>query len=849
MKNETSRIGNRRLPRIGARALACIAPFLATAATASAQCDPIESTGFGPPGTDDFVRASHRWDPDGPGPLPEQLLIAGEFHQAGPRGVSLIAAMDPVTGTYDQLPNSAFTGTAIYDLATLPNGRLVACGALGTNGGTAQLRVAQFDGQQWSGLGAFPGTLPQALAVLANGDLVVGSGQTISSDALLHRWDGSQWSVLATFGGTTATQIQALHIEPGGDLIVGGFFSDVNGTAAANVARFDGTTWSSFGSGTNAPVLAIANDTTTGSLILAGQFTNIDGVPCGLIAQQSGSTWTALFPPAPAFFAGSIRAIQVLSASGNIVATGDWTLFEGRGIGIYGGPSQGWRSPGEGLRPQAYAIGNTMTELADGRVLVAGKFQEAGGVACRHVAVLDHNSDSFEAVGSGTNGRIDTLVRGATTGAIYAGGNFEQIEGADIRYLARRAPGASSAGWQSFAPAPNSSVHAILEMPNGDVIIGGSFTSVGSVLASSIALWDGSQWQPVGNGFVLNVSSLVLSPTGEAIVTGIIPGVNGSAFWNGTSWSPFGFGQSVLGANATIELIGSVQRFANGDLAAIATLAQPGIPNTRAIVRYDGQSWSLVAPWPGGYGALMLLQGDELLAGDTQIGIQRWDGTAWLQVPALFGRATFAAAPRADGQNWLAVRESTTRGQIFAGSGDSWQLIADSNAKTLLALEDGSLLCGGSQHRGAAGSFLTRIEPTCPALTTAYGAGCAGAGGIVSLQADGGAWTGGTAVANADGMLPGSLALPTLGLSPQNTPLTALLAEAYPGCALWHSTDLLLAPLAAPNGTASSRINIPAAPALAGQTFRSQVASLEFDPNGIAGIATSNGLLWVIGSF
>ncbi|MFK7741237.1 MAG: hypothetical protein AB8H80_13035 [Planctomycetota bacterium] len=822
-----------------------------------AQCDLVEPPGVGVPGTSHSVWASHRWDPDGAGPLPELLLVGGRFHQAGTTSATIIAAVDVTQGTYTALPNSQFEGGEIRALATMANGMLVACGAIVLPGTGQPALIAVYDGQQWSALdpsSPAPGGLvePTALAVLPNGDLLAGGRSTQSTT--LSRWNGSQWSIDATFTDPSFVTIHAIHLPANGDIVVGGEFSAVEGIPASNLALFDGgpsgsNQWLALGSGTDRDVRAITSNQ-AGDLIVAGDFRSIAGVPCGMIAQQSGATWTAL-QPQPQLPIGRIYALSVL-ASGELAATGSWNFFGGTGVGIYDGSA--WRSPAIGLRPRSIGTGLALTELASGEVLVSGDFQQADAAPVRNVALLDPATDSLRAIGTGTNARVLALTRGPS-GAVYAGGEFTQIEGVTADYLVRRMP--AGGGWQSFAPTPNGAVHAVLELANGDVVIAGAFTAVGGLPAAKVARWDGSQWNAMDVGPIAAVTDLWLDPNGQIVTESYFNGVETIARWDGSGWDSFAVGASLAGQPGTLGQVRSAGQLANGDLVGISMVSGTGPTGARVVARWDGQTWSMMLPLP------QPTYLDELfvLAGDTlQYDNHRWNGANWQPFSGLGFAVTQATAIRADGQNWLAGRKDLETGQLFVDNGTNpgnpsmgaWQQVLPEGKgfiHCLLSNPDGSLLCGGSQQRGAAGSFLTRIEPTCPALTTAYGSGCAGAGGIVSLQADGGAWTGGTAVANADGMLPGSLALPTIGLSPQNTPLTALLAEAYPGCALWHSTDLLLAPIAAPNGTASTGINIPAAPALAGQTFRSQVASLEFDPNGIAGIATSNGLLWVIGSF
>lgn len=63
-------------------------------------------------------------------------------------------------------------------------------------------------------------------------------------------------------------------------------------------------------------------------------------------------------------------------------------------------------------------------------------------------------------------------------------------------------------------------VHAHVVMPNGDIVVGGDFTSAGGVTAQYIARWDGTRWSALGSGLNGPVRSLAVLPNGDLIVGG-----------------------------------------------------------------------------------------------------------------------------------------------------------------------------------------------------------------------------------------------------------------------------------------------------------------------------------------
>ncbi|MBK8982239.1 MAG: hypothetical protein IPM38_07930 [Ignavibacteria bacterium] len=56
-----------------------------------------------------------------------------------------------------------------------------------------------------------------------------------------------------------------------------------------------------------------------------------------------------------------------------------------------------------------------------------------------------------------------------------------------------------SQSWSGLSTGMNDWVHA-LTVYNGELIVGGQFTSAGGIPANYIAKWNGSSWSPLGAG-------------------------------------------------------------------------------------------------------------------------------------------------------------------------------------------------------------------------------------------------------------------------------------------------------------------------------------------------------------
>ena len=111
-------------------------------------------------------------------------------------------------------------------------------------------------------------------------------------------------------------------------------------------------------------------------------------------------------------------------------------------------------------------------------------------------------------------------------------------------------PGQQSAG-------PNGGTFAALQWdPDGagplpvKLVVGGSFSVAGTVLASNIAVWDGANWTPLGNGFNGAVRALALY-NNQLIAAGSFTAsgattCNRVARWTGADWQPLGAGVTPM---------------------------------------------------------------------------------------------------------------------------------------------------------------------------------------------------------------------------------------------------------------------------------------------------------------
>ena len=122
-------------------------------------------------------------------------------------------------------------------------------------------------------------------------------------------------------------------------------------------------------------------------------------------------------------------------------------------------------------------------------------------------------------------------------------------------------------------PGVDGSIYAIAALPNGDLVAGGLFTTIGGIDASSIARFDGASWHSMGDGMNGHVTTLEVLESGELIAAGNFTMAGGEAAnriarWDGENWHPLGDG-----VNSTVR---ALEVMPNGDLIAAGNFTEAG---------------------------------------------------------------------------------------------------------------------------------------------------------------------------------------------------------------------------------------------------------------------------------
>jgi len=276
---------------------------------------------------------------------------------------------------------------------------------------------------------------------VSGSDLYAGGGFTTAGGNAatnIAKWNGSSWSALGSgIGGVSppfgpSVSVYALAVS-GSDLYAGGYFTTAGGSAATNIAKWNGSSWSALGSGISAPPGdlpgAVYELAVSGSdLYAGGYFTTAGGSAANNIAKWNGSSWSAL---GSGMGGGSYPSVSALAVSGSDLYAGGYFTTAGGSPANYIAKWNGssWSALGSGMNYSVSALAVSGSDL-----YAVGGFTTAGGKVSAYVARAIVNPPVLAIEGDG------------------GGGYFIRFSGVPgSAYWLQRAPGLSGP-WTAIGP-------------------------------------------------------------------------------------------------------------------------------------------------------------------------------------------------------------------------------------------------------------------------------------------------------------------------------------------------------------------------------------------------------------
>jgi len=316
--------------------------------------------------------------------------------------------------------------------------------------------------------------------------------------------------------GPASWDISALRVLPNGQVLIGGSFTYFDGTNPNGRARLnadgslDGTfVPSSFyptnigviGSDIGDRVVTAAAGQSDGKVLIAGYTIHWDCDPesCNRWAIYFLNRVTAdgnldanfFYPSAENYSADwdnhAIKSI-IVQSDGKVLIGHSFTL-NGTNFGEVQRLNSNGSLDGTGVTPSYYSTVECVVVQPDGKTLIGGYFTNVNGASRNGIARLNADGsldDNFNP-GTGAPGGALTSIALQPDGKVLIGGSFTNFNGTSRHHLARLNANGSLDSNFNPGTGPNAAVTSIALQPDGQVLIGGGFTTINGVARRFVA--------------------------------------------------------------------------------------------------------------------------------------------------------------------------------------------------------------------------------------------------------------------------------------------------------------------------------------------------------------------------
>ena len=303
--------------------------------------------------------------------------------------------------------------------------------------------------------------------------------------------------------------VEAIAVQANGLPVIGGSFTAYNSTPDNRVARLESNGQLDFGfntflgSGPNGTVRAIAIDS-VGRIYIGGDFTSVNGTNANHIARllSTGALDLSFVTGSGFTYGGTVYALAI-DGNGNIVVGGGFSSFNSTTCSNIARllPSG---SADLSFLPSAYTFPNLGTDQAVravaidtlGNIVLGGDFTLLNGTNWNHLGRLLPSGalDTSFNPGIGADNSVFSLAVQPNNNAILLGGAFLNYNNVSRGSIARLT--SSGALDTSFDPGTgaNDVINSVVLQADGNILIGGQFTSFNTTRRVGMARLFPSGW-------------------------------------------------------------------------------------------------------------------------------------------------------------------------------------------------------------------------------------------------------------------------------------------------------------------------------------------------------------------
>lgn len=408
--------------------------------------------------------------------------------------------------------------------------------------------VAKWNGSEWEPVGEgflnISGTAQGTVFVLSsvNGELYAGGSFGFSGDnpvSGIAKWDGSQWQQV---GGGVNGIVRDI-IEFNGQIYIGGGFNESGNETVNNIARWDGDNWMPVERGFDHTVFAL--EIWDGQLVAAGSFVSeaAEEIDQNLftgeyLIEQENPDGSLINFGSPEVFNGELESSITLHIDN--LAPGNTRLFEAV---VYGN-----------LFPDNFRTIRLNFSVEENTVTLTDDIP--AGVGCGNLSVIfspdnDSENSGFDTSDDSsfqfafTENPLEACDADAVQHSFTATrlNPAKQIVSSNSLQIFNGIAVYNGNNWSPLGQGFDGPVQALAEF-DGELIAGGVFMSSGVINLNHIATWNGNEWESLGDGFNSGLNSLKvvdssLFASGSFSESGPV-NLNTIAEWDGNGWQPVG---------------------------------------------------------------------------------------------------------------------------------------------------------------------------------------------------------------------------------------------------------------------------------------------------------------------
>ncbi len=505
-----------------------------------------------------------------------KIIVGGHFFnpvgvpQPGIRRLNTDGSLD--TGF---TPFIVASGSIIYDIEIQNDGRIVAGGTFSGPGVPENVVRLEANGTVDPTFATQSGVTVRDLELQSDGNIMVVGNSGSDTGAGLMRRLTATGLVDPSFPSLTVNgRVEAVKIRANGQMLIGGAFTVVNGFTLGRIALInpDGgidLTFNQNNPGVTGFGGAVVNDieiTADGKFMIGGLFNFYNGTSRRSIARLNadGMLDTSFADNSILTLASTVMDLEILATGKVVVGLLNGTFP----LAVAAFNSNG--SVDEGFNPIITILGRVrkIIQQSDGKILVGGEFPYVNGVKrnglarlnadgsvdltftpyfnneiARNVKALAVQADGKVLVGIASVNQVRRLNSDGSQDAsfntpFFSGDTFDIVPlpngqtlvGGDYTLRRLNANGTNDATFTSAAGG----IRKILIQPDGNILVGGTFTQVGSSIRGRIARLNASDgsldnsFNPPGgaNGVVEDFD---LQSDGKIVLGGDFTSLNGSA--------------------------------------------------------------------------------------------------------------------------------------------------------------------------------------------------------------------------------------------------------------------------------------------------------------------------------